>query len=61
MLSVVVQDFNPHTLKAEAGRSLQIWGQTGLHSEVQASQDFIGRPYLQSNYLTIRASVIVYV
>ena len=32
---MVAQEFNPSTLKAEAGRSLSIQGQPGLHSKFQ--------------------------
>lgn len=38
---------NPHTRVAEAGGSLQVWGQSGLYSEFQASRDYIVRPYFR--------------
>lgn len=30
--------FNPNTCKAEAGRFLLVWGQSGLNSRFQANQ-----------------------
>lgn len=36
--------FNPSTQEAEVRGYLGIWGQTGLHTEFQASQGYIVQP-----------------
>ena len=38
--------FNRSTWEAEAGWSLWVWGQPGLHSEFQDSQSYLGDPVL---------------
>jgi hypothetical protein len=42
-----LQSFSPSIWEAEAGRSLWVWGQPGLHSEFQNSQRYIVRLCLQ--------------
>lgn len=39
--------FNPSTQEAEAGRSLWLWGQLDLQSELQDSQSYIKTPTLK--------------
>jgi hypothetical protein len=47
-LGVVVCIFNPSTHEAEAGGSLWVLGQPGLHNELQGSQNYTLRPHLNN-------------
>ena len=38
---MILQAFNPRIQDAEAGGSLQVWGQPGLHNKFQDSQSYI--------------------
>ena len=40
--------FNPSTLEAEAGESLWVQGQPGLHSEFQDSLGYTEKPCLKT-------------
>ena len=44
---MVAHTFNPSTQEVEAGRSLWVQGQPGLQSELQDSQDYTVKPYLE--------------
>ena len=43
----MVHIFNPSTWEAETGGSLWVWGQPGLQSEFQDSQDYTEKPCLE--------------
>ena len=45
--AVMEHAFNPSTQEAEAGRSLWVPGQPGLQSELQDSQGYTEKPYLE--------------
>ena len=49
LLGMVAHSFNPIIWKAEAGRSLGVWSQTGLHSKFQESQNYVQKPCLKKN------------
>ena len=48
-LGVVVHAFSPSTREAEAGGSLRVQGQPGLHSEFQDSLGYTEKPHLEIN------------
>jgi hypothetical protein len=63
---VVVPTFNPRTQEAEADESLWIWGQSGLQSKFQDSQDYSEKPCLgvgggraQSSFALLSAELMV--
>jgi hypothetical protein len=41
---MVARAFNSSTWEVEAGRSLWVWGQSGLQKEFQDSQDYTEKP-----------------
>lgn len=46
---IVSHAFNPSTREAEAGGSLWLQSQPGLHGNLPKHQDYIERPYLKAN------------
>jgi hypothetical protein len=40
--------FNPSTQEAEVGRSLWVWGQSSLQSELQDSPGYTEKPCIQN-------------
>ena len=54
---VVVHVFDPSTQEAEAGGSLCVQGQPGLHREFQDGQGYIVRPCLKKQTKSPRKDV----
>jgi hypothetical protein len=50
--------FDPSTQEAEKGRSLWVWGQPGLQSELQDSQDYTEKPCLKTTVTTKKVMVL---
>lgn len=40
--------FDPHAQKAEVGGSLWVWGQPGLHRELEGSLGYVEGSYLEN-------------